>query len=174
MRTLLAAFLVILCAFPAVAAESALRDLLAVYATTPQDYPTGKEFARTDVTVPFRWHSFHADARSSCIGRRRAPMLRWEAPVRSSRRTVAGRNPWTVSAGSRGGAAALLAAHEVEDLLRHVHAAVHLGHDDLAEVVLLLGRELQALDQLGVTAAGLEDRAVERSWKDCQEAHRSI
>jgi hypothetical protein len=37
-------------------------DLLAAYAMQPQGYPTGKEYARPDTNVPFRWHFYHDDA----------------------------------------------------------------------------------------------------------------
>jgi hypothetical protein len=40
---------------------SNLEHLLTVYATKPHDYPTGKDHARPDPTVPFRWHFFRDD-----------------------------------------------------------------------------------------------------------------
>jgi hypothetical protein len=39
-----------------------LELLRAVYATAPQDYPSSKDFAQPDRTVPFRWHFYHDGA----------------------------------------------------------------------------------------------------------------
>ncbi|MBI3987226.1 MAG: hypothetical protein HY343_09915 [Lentisphaerae bacterium] len=39
-----------------------LDALLAAYATAPQGYPSGKEYARPDTSVPFRWHFYHEGA----------------------------------------------------------------------------------------------------------------
>lgn len=43
-------------------ADDSLDRLLAVYATQPQGYPAGKEYARPDTAVPFRWHGYHEGA----------------------------------------------------------------------------------------------------------------
>lgn len=43
-------------------ADTSHTHLRAAYATQPQDYPTGKEYARPDTTVPFRWHFYHEGA----------------------------------------------------------------------------------------------------------------
>jgi hypothetical protein len=40
----------------------ALAQLATVYATQPQGYPTAKEYAQPDLSVPYRWHYFRADA----------------------------------------------------------------------------------------------------------------
>jgi hypothetical protein len=42
--------------------EQAFARLVAEYATRPQDYPTGKEYARPDVSVAYRWHYFREAA----------------------------------------------------------------------------------------------------------------
>jgi hypothetical protein len=39
-----------------------IERLKAVYATRPQDYPTGKEYARPDLSAAFRWHFYHDGA----------------------------------------------------------------------------------------------------------------
>jgi hypothetical protein len=44
------------------APDGALARLLAVYATQPQGYPTAAEYARPDMSVPFRWHGYHEGA----------------------------------------------------------------------------------------------------------------
>src|ERR1051326_3984460 len=36
----------------------ALDELAAAYRPQPHGYPTGKEYARPDSSVPFRWHFF--------------------------------------------------------------------------------------------------------------------
>jgi hypothetical protein len=43
-------------------AQSEMADLLQAYATSPDGYPTGKEFAKPDLSVPYRWHSYNKEA----------------------------------------------------------------------------------------------------------------
>src|SRR5438034_53507 len=43
-----------------------LQALKSVYATRPQDYPTGRGYAQPDSSVPFRWHGYRTDAIRRC------------------------------------------------------------------------------------------------------------
>src|SRR5262249_23107794 len=52
--------------------DGPLATLLAAYATAPQGYPAGKEYARPDVSVPFRWHFYHEGAIERCEDARMA------------------------------------------------------------------------------------------------------
>jgi hypothetical protein len=54
--------LLLSCPLNAADRDSLLEKLIAAYRTGPQGYPAGKDYARPDTSVPFRWHFFHDGA----------------------------------------------------------------------------------------------------------------